>query len=154
MWMILEQAENLMKSIASLTNCKRLGQALATLRPHSPTFISRSDLASKALSPSMVCDKPKINNSCTSELKLDKESKENLVKCLFPNNFKEDCGDILIQGLWAHSTACIIDIHIADVDAKSNHSKAPEKVLAAHENEKIRNTSSHALGNELALLSV
>jgi hypothetical protein len=33
-------------------------------------------------------------------------------------------------------TYCIIDVHVTDVDAKSNRSKAPAKLLAAHEREK------------------
>jgi hypothetical protein len=43
---------------------------------------------------------------------------------------------ILIRGLWARDTDCIIDVRIADVDAKSNRSEDPAKVSAAHEREK------------------
>jgi hypothetical protein len=50
------------------------------------------------------------------------------VKRLFRNNRNEDRGDILIRGLWARSTDCIIDVRITDVDAKD-----PAKVLAAHD---------------------
>jgi hypothetical protein len=42
----------------------------------------------------------------------------------------------LICGLWAHRTNCIIDVRITDVDAASNQSKDPQKVLATHEREK------------------
>jgi hypothetical protein len=48
----------------------------------------------------------------------------------------EDHGDILIRGLWTHGTYCIIDVRITDVDAKSNRSKDPFKVLATHKSEK------------------
>jgi hypothetical protein len=46
---------------------------------------------------------------------------------------KTVASDILIRGLLARSTDCIIDVRISDVDAKSNLSKDPDKVLAAHE---------------------
>jgi hypothetical protein len=42
----------------------------------------------------------------------------------------------LIGGLWAPGTDCIDDVHFTDVNAKLNQSKAPIKVLAAHEHEK------------------
>jgi hypothetical protein len=43
----------------------------------------------------------------------------------------------LVQGLWARGTDCItIDVRITDVDAKSQQSKDPHKVLKAHEREK------------------
>ena len=42
----------------------------------------------------------------------------------------------MIRGLWARGTDCIIDMRITDVDAKSNLSKHPDKVLIAHEKEK------------------
>jgi hypothetical protein len=49
----------------------------------------------------------------------DEEKNEELL--LFRNNDrKKDRGDILIRGLWAQGTDCIIDVRIADVDAKSN----------------------------------
>jgi hypothetical protein len=43
---------------------------------------------------------------------------------------------VLIHGLWARGTDCIIDVRITDVDAKSNLSKHSEKVLIVHEKEK------------------
>jgi hypothetical protein len=42
----------------------------------------------------------------------------------------------LVRGLWARGTDCIIDVRITDVDAKSQRSKDPLKVLEAHEREK------------------
>jgi hypothetical protein len=41
-----------------------------------------------------------------------------------------------VRGLWARGTNCIIDVRITDVDAKSQQSKDPRKVLEAHEREK------------------
>jgi hypothetical protein len=92
-----------------------------------------SDLASKALSPSAVRYEPKIHNCRSPEVKSDEENKETSVKRLFRNNRNEDRGDILIRGLWAQGTDCIIDVRIMDVDAKPNRSKDWDKVLAAHE---------------------
>jgi hypothetical protein len=65
-----------------------------------------------------------------------KTKKDHPVKRLFRNSLKEDCGDILIRGLWSCSTDCITGVHITDVNAKSNYSKVPDKVLAAHAQEK------------------
>jgi hypothetical protein len=67
-----------------------------------------------------------------SELKPDKESKENPLKSLHHNSLKVDRGDILIQGLWVCGIYCIINVYIKDVDAKSNCPKASDKVLVAH----------------------
>jgi hypothetical protein len=106
-----------------------------------------SDLASKALSPSSVHDEPKILNSCVLESKGADESKTDPVKRLFCNkNCNEDRDDILIRGLWTRGTDCIIDVHITDVDAKSNRSKDPIKVLATHEREKKRKYLEACLG--------
>jgi hypothetical protein len=95
-----------------------------------------SDLATKALSPSAVRDEPLIHHSHSSKSESVGVTKDNPVQRLFRTNRNEDRGDILIRGLWARGTDCIIDVRITDVDAKSNRSKAPVKVLATHEREK------------------
>ena len=69
-------------------------------------------------------------------MKSDEETKEKSLKRLFCNNRDEAHGDILIRGLWACDTDCILDVWVTDVNAKSNRSKDPHKVLAAHEREK------------------
>jgi hypothetical protein len=38
--------------------------------------------------------------------------------------------------LWARGTDCIIDVRITDVNAASNQSMDPQKVLTTHEREK------------------
>jgi hypothetical protein len=84
----------------------------------------------------MVRGKSTIHNSRTTGGQSAKENTYHLVKCLFCNSIKEDRGDILIRGLWARGTDCIINVCITDVDARLNRSKSPDKVLAAHESEK------------------
>jgi hypothetical protein len=42
----------------------------------------------------------------------------------------------LICGLWARRTKCIIDVRITDVDAASNQSKDPQKVLTTQKKKK------------------
>jgi hypothetical protein len=59
-----------------------------------------------------------------------------VVVCNFRKNRGKDRGDVLIRGLWARGTDCIIDMRITDVDAKSNLSNHPDKVLIVHEKEK------------------
>jgi hypothetical protein len=50
-------------------------------------------------------------------------------------------GDLLIRGLWARGTDCIIDVRVTDTDAKSNLSKDPAKVLESQEKEKKKRKS-------------
>ena len=120
-------------SVRHALECKTGGLVISR---HNEIRDELSDLASKALSPSSVRDEPKIHNGRTLEGKSDEENKENPVKRLFCNKGTEDRGDILIRSLWARGTDCIIDVRITDVDAKSNRSKDPDKVLATHEREK------------------
>jgi hypothetical protein len=47
-----------------------------------------------------------------------------------------DRGDLLVQSFYTHSTDCIFDIHIQDLDAQSYSTQDPEKCLIASENEK------------------
>ena len=51
-------------------------------------------------------------------------------------NRGEDRGDVFIRGLWDRGTYCIIDVRVTDLDAKSNRSRDPAKVLESHEKEK------------------
>jgi hypothetical protein len=69
-------------------------------------------------------------------VKSDEENKEKSVKRLFCNNHNEDRGEMLIRGLWARGTDCIIGVRIADVDAKSNRSEDSDEVSAAHKRKK------------------
>ena len=48
----------------------------------------------------------------------------------------EERGDVLIRGLWARGTDCIIDVRVTDTDSKSCRSKDPMKALADQEKEK------------------
>ena len=50
----------------------------------------------------------------------DEETKENSAKRLFRNNRDEDRGGMLmIRGLWARSTDCIVDVRVTDFNARS-----------------------------------
>ena len=51
---------------------------------------------------------------------------------------KEDRGDLLIRGLWANGTDCIIDVRVTDLDAKYQRHKDPLDILKSHEKEKKR----------------
>jgi hypothetical protein len=128
-------------SVPHALECKKGGLVISH---HNEIRDELSDLASKAFSPSAVRDEPKIHTCRSPEVKSDEENEENSVKRLFRNNCNEDRGDILIRGLWAQGAECIIDVRIADVDAKSNRSEDPDKALAAPEREQRRNTSGPA----------
>jgi len=51
----------------------------------------------------------------------------------------DDCGDLLLCGLWSSATDCILDVRIADTEAKTYQAKDPMKVLASHEKNKKKN---------------
>jgi hypothetical protein len=75
-----------------------------------------SDLAFKALIPSAVCDKPKIYPSCPAKSMSALDDPPNgTVTRNFHKNQGKDQGDILIRGLWAHGTNCIIDVRDAGI---------------------------------------
>ena len=120
-------------SVRHALECKKGGLVISR---HNEIRDELSDLAIKAFTNSAVRDEPKIHPSRASEPKSDQKSQENSVKRLYRNNANEDRGDILIRGLWANGTDCIIDVRITDVDAKSQRSRPSHKVLDAHEKEK------------------
>jgi hypothetical protein len=91
---------------------------------------------SKALFPSVVHNEPKNFSSHPADQKINFEPQDHPAMRNFCKNQGADRGDVLIHGLWAQGIDCIIDIHITDVDAKSNCSKRPDRVLIVHEKEK------------------
>ncbi len=97
-----------------------------------------SNLASEALFPSAVCNEPRIHISRPVEKKTDLETPSHPVSRNLRKSLSEERGDVLIRGLWARGTDCIIDVHVTDTDAKSNLSRDPAKVLEAQEREKKR----------------
>jgi hypothetical protein len=113
-------------------SCKKGGLVISR---HNKIQDALSDLASQALFPSAVRNEPRINSSHPAEVKNATEPIPG-VKTLLSNRTNKDYGGILIQGSWAHGTDCIIGVCITDVNAKSNHSRAPGTVLAEHEREK------------------
>jgi hypothetical protein len=94
------------------------------------------DLASKAFIPSVVRDEPLIHTSRPAVQMSDLDQPDPSVSCILHKG--DDRGDVLIRGLWESGTDCIIDVRVTDLDAKSNISKDPAKVLAAHGKEKKR----------------
>jgi hypothetical protein len=68
---------------------------------------------------------------------LSPKMQEKLVKRLFHNDrIRKDHGNILIHVCSARGTDYIINVHLMDVDTKSQRSKDLNKVLAVHEREK------------------
>jgi hypothetical protein len=57
------------------------------------------------------------------------------VQC-FSCSSKEEWGDLLIWGFWAHGMDVIVDVHMMDTDSKSYRSWDPHKVLTTQEREK------------------
>jgi hypothetical protein len=52
-----------------------------------------------------------------------------VIRNLHKHQQREERGDVLIRGLWQKGTDAIIDVHITDLDAKSNVSRSPMKVF-------------------------
>jgi hypothetical protein len=114
-------------SVRHALECKRGGLVISR---HNKIRDELSDLASKAFFPSAVRDEPIIHTSRASEPRSSPGKPASpAVKRLFQNNRTEDRDDILVRGLWARGTDCIIDVRITDVDAKSQRSKDPLKVF-------------------------
>jgi len=113
--------------------CKKGG--LVILR-HDEIRNELSDLASKALIPSAVRDEPLIHTSRPAVQMPELDPSTPAVSRNFHKNRGEDRGDVLIRGLWDRGTDCIIDVRVTDLDAKSNRSRDPAKVLESHEKEK------------------
>jgi hypothetical protein len=108
-------------SVCHALECKRGGLVISR---HNEIRDELSGLASKAFSPSAVCDEPRIHTSRAAERRSNHGKPVSpAVKRLFQNNCTEDRGNILVQGLWARGTDCIIDVRITDVDSKSQRSK-------------------------------
>jgi hypothetical protein len=68
-----------------------------------------SDLASKAFIPSAVRDEPKIYFSRSVEKKTALDQPNPSDTHNLPKTQGEDRGDLMIRGLWARGTDCIID---------------------------------------------
>jgi hypothetical protein len=121
-------------SVRHALECKRGGLVISR---HNEIRDKLSDLASKAFFSSTVRDEPRIHTSHAAEPRSNHGKPVSpVVKRLFQNNRTEDRGDILVRGLWACGTDCIIDVRIMDVDSKTQRYKDPHKVLEAHEREK------------------
>ncbi len=119
-------------SIRHALGCKKGSLVISC---HNKIQDKLSDLASKALIPSAVCDEYR-NNPITSVEAMQELDPNLPVKRNFHKNQGKDRGDVLIRGLWARGTNCIIDVRVTDVDTVLNRSKDPHKVLNTHEQEK------------------
>ena len=122
-------------SIEHLLHCMKGGNVI--LR-HNEIRDEVADLAAKAFIPSAIRNEPLINSSCPAVKMPDLVPNQPSVTRNLHKNKGELRGDLLIRGLWARGTDCIIDVRVTDTDAKSNLSKDPAKVLESHEKEKKR----------------
>ena len=107
------------------------------------------DIASKVFPNAAIRDEPKIHTGRVAEEEKATEQTTNNVRRNFrKHKGEEERGDILIRGLYANGTDCIIDVRVTDLDAKCDRNMDPEKVLQKHERERRRRSiSRHALGN-------
>jgi hypothetical protein len=96
------------------------------------------NLASRAFTPSAVCDEPLIHGCATEKVKTSPD------KITIQNNDKEaatgdaERGDLLIRGFWTAGADCILDVRVTDTDSKSYCKRTPFKVLESQEKEKKR----------------
>ena len=95
------------------------------------------DIASKVFPNAAIRDEPKIHTGRVAEEEKATEQTTNNVRRNFrKHKGEEERGDILIRGLYANGTDCIIDVRVTDLDAKCDRNMEPEKVLQKHEREK------------------
>jgi hypothetical protein len=95
-----------------------------------------ADLAAKAIIPSAIRNEPLIHVSRPAVNMPELVPNPPAVTRNLHKNKGELRGDLIIHGLWARGTDCIIDVRVTDTDAKSKLSKDPAKVLESHEKEK------------------
>ena len=119
-------------SVRHVLECKKGGLIISC---HNEIHDEICDLAAQAFTPSSVRDEPKIHLSRSKEAINAMEAKSAVDRNLHKSQ-SEERGDLLIRGLWARGTDCIIDVRVTDTDCKSQHSKDPMKVLETHEKEK------------------
>jgi hypothetical protein len=117
--------------------CKKGG--LVIFR-HNKVRDKLTHLATKAFTPSAVCNKPLIRSGHVA----DDE------KALAPNGTnqhepttqeatpEDERGDLLIRAFWTRGTDCILDVRVTDMDAKSYCKQPPAKVIETQEKEKKR----------------
>jgi hypothetical protein len=124
-------------SVQNAMTCKNGG--LVIIR-HNEIGDELADIATKALTPSAVRDEPaKYPHGRATDKVPAKEAKKadkSPVNRPKSSSCDEDRGDLVIRGLWARGTDCIIDVQVTDLDCKSNRSKDPHRVLAQHERAK------------------
>jgi hypothetical protein len=78
-------------------------------------------LATKAFTPSAVCDEPLIQSCCVAEgmkafAAKDTNQQEPTTQEAAPNNKR---GDLLIQGFWTRGTDCNLDVCVTDTQMPS-----------------------------------
>jgi hypothetical protein len=120
-------------SVRRALECKSGGLVISR---HNEIRVELVDLASRAFTPSAVRDEPKIY-PCRPAVELRTTDQQPVIRNLRKHQ-GEERGDVLIRGLWQKGTDAIIDVRITDLDAKTNISRSPMKVLAQHEREKKR----------------
>ncbi len=104
-----------------------------------------ADLASSAFAPSAVRDEPRIYPSQLSLPPVDPSPPPPVdpPPPPPPTNPTEhqpvvatpidECGDLLIRGLFEHGTDCIIDFSVCDLDAQSYRDRPPAAVILSRE---------------------
>ena len=97
--------------------CKKVG--LVIFR-HNEIQDELVNLASRALTPSVVHDEPLIHGHANENVKTSP------TKVITNHNIDEEAttgederGNLLIRGFWTAGTDCILDVRVTDTDAKS-----------------------------------
>ena len=91
-----------------------------------------SFIASKALTPSAVRDKPLIHPGRPTQ----KDTPAMDPTATTNPSINDDRGDILIGHLWANNVNCIVDVRVTDVDAPSYKNSKPTNVIRSQETAK------------------
>ena len=115
--------------ICHALDCKKGGLVLAC---HNELRDGVSNLASKAFTPTHLCEDPKFFTG--HDVRGGKSKSK--VKGTLPKYEGEMKGDLLIRYLWIQGTDSIHDMCVANADAASHQSQNPKKCLETAERRK------------------
>jgi hypothetical protein len=117
-------------SLGHAMTCKKGGLVLLC---HNDMAAEWHHLCAQALSPSAVSDEPLIHSSRGGNGRAAAQGAE------APPDI---CGDVAIHGFWQHGATAIFDVHLTDTDAPYHRGQAPHKILAKHEQDKKKISTS------------
>ena len=116
-------------------NCHKGG---AVIMRHNEIRDALGQLSATAFTPSAVRSEPLINPGSAAEVVNNVEGPDgtSVERDSFAFGGSNERGDVLVRGLWAPQTDCVIDVRVTDSDSCSQRHMDVPKVLLKHERAK------------------